>query len=132
MFHTTNGCESWDEITDVEPAVFGFAVAVHPRDPQTAWFVPAIKDEFRIPKGAKFVVTKTTDGAQSFRQISQGLPTEKAYDIVFRHALEVDETGDRLVMGSTTGNLWISEDSGESWQNVSSNMPPIYAVRFVS
>ncbi|MDZ4656733.1 MAG: hypothetical protein SH868_04045, partial [Bythopirellula sp.] len=132
MFHSTNGCESWEEITGVEPAVFGFAVAVHPRDPLTAWFVPATKDEFRIPKDAKFVVTKTTDGAKSFRQISAGLPAEKAYDIVFRHALDVDETGERLVMGSTTGNLWISEDGGESWQNVSSNLPPVYAVRFVS
>jgi hypothetical protein len=34
-------------------------------------------------------------------------------------------------MGSTTGNLWISEDSGESWQSVSTNLPPVYAVRFV-
>jgi hypothetical protein len=34
-------------------------------------------------------------------------------------------------MGSTTGNVWISEDSGESWASVSSNMPPVYAVRFV-
>jgi photosystem II stability/assembly factor-like uncharacterized protein len=131
MFHTTNGCEQWEEIKDVEPAVFGFAVAVHPQDPKTAWFVPATKDEFRVPKDAKFVVTKTTDGGKTFRQISAGLPTEKAYDIVFRHALDVDATGERLVMGSTTGNLWISEDSGESWQSVSGNLPPVYAVRFV-
>lgn len=132
MFHTTNCCEKWEEITDVEPAVFGFAVAAHPHDPQTAWFVPATKDEFRIPKDGKFVVTKTTDGAKSFRQITAGLPAEKAYDIVFRHALDVDESGNRLAMGSTTGNLWISEDSGESWQNVSTHLPPVYSVRFVS
>ena len=28
---------------------FGFAVAAHPRDPLTAWFVPAEKDMRRIP-----------------------------------------------------------------------------------
>ena len=31
------------------PSTFGFAVAVHPRDPDTAWFVPAESDELRVP-----------------------------------------------------------------------------------
>ena len=34
-------------------------------------------------------------------------------------------------MGSTTGALWTSDDSGESWDLVSAHLPPIYAVRFV-
>ena len=34
------------------------------------------------------------------------------------------------MMGSTTGNLWASADAGESWQSISCNLPPIYAVRF--
>jgi len=49
---------------------------------------------------------------------------------VFRHALDVDETGSRLVCGSTTGNVWITEDGGDSWQTVSSTLPPVYALRF--
>jgi len=32
-------------------------------------------------------------------------------------------------MGSTTGGLWGSADGGDSWQTVSSTLPPIYAVR---
>jgi len=42
----------------------------------------------------------------------------------------VDDSGDVLAVGSTTGNLWISEDGGDSWQTISSNLPPIYCVRF--
>jgi hypothetical protein len=53
-----------------------------------------------------------------------------AYDLVFRHALDVDEAGSRLAFGSTTGSLWVSEDRGDSWTTVSSNLPPIYSVRF--
>ncbi len=130
IFHSTDGSENWEEITGVEPAVFGFAVAVHPHEPSTAWFVPGVKDELRVPKDANFVVTKTTDGGTTFRQISTGLPSEDAYDIVLRHALDVDSTGNLLAMGSTTGNCWVSEDSGESWQVVSTHFPPVYAVRF--
>jgi hypothetical protein len=33
-------------------------------------------------------------------------------------------------MGSTTGGLWISENSGDTWGEVSTTLPPIYAVRF--
>jgi hypothetical protein len=42
----------------------------------------------------------------------------------------VDESGDRLAFGSTTGGLWASEDGGESWATVASHLPPVYAVRF--
>ena len=42
----------------------------------------------------------------------------------------IDETGKKLVMGSTTGNLWISENGGEAWKQVSSTLPQVYAVRW--
>ena len=29
-----------------------------------------------------------------------------------------------------TGNLYVSEDRGETWQTVANNLPPIYSVRF--
>ena len=37
--------KTWHEITNAPVSRFGFAVAVHPKDPNTAWFVPAKKDE---------------------------------------------------------------------------------------
>jgi hypothetical protein len=49
---------------------------------------------------------------------------------VFRHSLDVDESGDRLAFGSTTGSVWVSENGGDSWQTISTNLPPVYAVRF--
>ena len=38
--------------------------------------------------------------------------------------------GRSLLMGSTTGGLWATQDAGDSWQTVSLNLPPIFAVRF--
>ena len=114
----------------MKPSVFGFAVAVHPRDPDTAWFVPATKDEKRIPVTGKVVVNRTTDGGKNFKTLTKGLPQQHAYDLVFRHALDIDETGERLAFGSTTGSLWISEDGGDSWQTISNHLPPVYTVRF--
>ncbi|WP_428409867.1 WD40/YVTN/BNR-like repeat-containing protein [Hyphococcus sp.] len=129
IFLSRDGAETFVEFKDVKPAVFGFAVAAHPHDPDTAWLVPGIKDEYRVPVDAKLVVNKTTDGGKSFAPQSKGLP-DPSYDLVYRHALDVDETGDRLIMGSTTGNLWASDDGGQSWRHLSAHLPPIAQVAF--
>jgi len=130
IFHSTNAGRQWREIENVQPSAFGFAVVVHPRDPNMAWFVPGVKDECRVPVDGKLVVTRTRDGGETFESLSEGLPSSDCYDIVFRHALDIDASGDRLAMGSTTGSLWISEDGGDSWQTVSTHLPPIHCVRF--
>jgi photosystem II stability/assembly factor-like uncharacterized protein len=129
IFRSTDGAASWSELK-ASPSSFGFAVAVHPRLPDTAWFVPAIKDEKRIPVEGRLVVTRTRDGGRSFEALSRGLPQAWAYDLVLRHALDVDASGDRLLFGSTTGNLWVSEDQGDSWSALANHLPPIYCVKF--
>ncbi len=130
VFRSIDAGETWNDVTTVKPSIFGFAVVVHPDDPDTAWFVPAVKDECRIPVDGKLVVARTRDGGRTFETLGRGLPQEHAYDLVYRHALDVDETGDHLAMGSTTGGLWISENAGDSWSCVSATLPPIYQVLF--
>ena len=132
VFRTTDGGRRWAEVTAIRPSKFGFAVAVHPRDADTAWFVPAVKDERRVPVDGKMVVARTKDGGRSFEVLREGLPQEHAYDLVYRHGLAVDGTGERLAMGSTTGSLWASDDSGSSWRLLSAHLPPIYQVLFGS
>ncbi|CAN5568169.1 exo-alpha-sialidase [soil metagenome] len=131
MFKSTDGGSSWNEIRDVAPSTFGFAVAAHPKDPDTAWFVPAISDEVRVPVDGRMVVTRTRDGGRSFGAFGAGLPAENAWHLVYRHGLDVDETGERLALGSTTGSLWVSEDGGDQFSEVSNDLPPIACVRFV-
>ena len=130
IFVSSDEGQTFTEITEAGPSTFGFATAVHPRDPDTAWFVPEIKDEKRIPAGGRLVVTRTRDGGRTFETLSAGLPQSHAYDVVYRHALALDPAGERLAIGSTTGGLWVSEDQGDHWQMVSHTLPPIYAVRF--
>lgn len=130
IFRCADDLQSWQEIADVQPSVFGFGVAVHPADPDTAWFVPAVKDELRVPADAALVVTRTRDGGETFEVLREGLPQRDAYDIVLRHALDVSADGERLAFGSTTGGLWVSEDQGDSWREAAAHLPPIHAVRF--
>jgi hypothetical protein len=131
IYHTIDGCESWHEVK-AKPSSFGFAVVVHPRDPQTAWFVPAVKDECRVPVDAKVSVARTRDGGKTFDVLTRGLPQQNAYHIVYRHSLDVDASGQSLAFGSTTGSVWTSDDGGDGWECLSTDLPPIYCVRFAA
>lgn len=130
IFRSTASGSDWREVSDVPPSAFGFAVAVHPGDPRTAWFVPAVKDQQRIPVDGKVVVTRTRDGGGSFELLTEGLPQRDAYDLVYRHGLAIDASGNRLAFGSTTGGVWISEDGGDRWLGLDARLPPIHAVTF--
>ena len=72
IFVSSDEGKTFSEITGVEPSAFGFPVVVHPREPDTAWFVPEIKDEKRIPREGKLVVTRTRDGGKKLRCPDQG------------------------------------------------------------
>jgi hypothetical protein len=128
IFVSSDAGRSFVELREAGPSTFGFPVAVHPQYPDTAWFVPGIKDEKRIPVGGRLVVTRTRDGGATFESLTHGLPQHHAYDVVYRHGLALDPSGNRLAMGSTTGGLWISEDQGDTWAEVTHSLPPIYAV----
>jgi len=131
IFKSTDNLTSWQAVEPVAPSAFGFAVAVHPQDPNTAWFVPAVKDELRIPVDGKLVVNRTRDGGKTFTASGNGLPQDQAYDLVYRHCLEVAPDGKQLAFGSTTGSLFFSEDQGDSWQTLNAHLPPIFCVRWV-
>lgn len=130
IFRSGDDGRNWTEIQNVQPSAFGFAVAVHPQDPETAWFVPAQSDEKRVPVKGELVVNRTRDGGRSFETLRRGLPQRHAYHLVYRHALDVDPSGQRLAFGSTTGGLWVSEDGGDTWRCPASHLPPVYCVRW--
>ncbi|MBL8628650.1 MAG: hypothetical protein JNM81_03410, partial [Rhodospirillaceae bacterium] len=125
IFRSTDNLQSWHEITTAPISSFGFAVAVHPKNADVAWFVPAKKDEDRFPVDGNVVVNRTKDGGKSFETLKKGLPQGNAFDLIYRHGLAVDDTGNELAMGSTTGSLWSTGDGGDSWQLISAHLPPI-------
>ncbi|MFL6658910.1 MAG: WD40/YVTN/BNR-like repeat-containing protein [Massilia sp.] len=130
MWRSVDNGLHWQEITGVPVSHFGFAVAAHPQDGNTAWFAPAEADQRRIPCEAAMAVTRSSDGGRSFDVLRDGLPQQQCYDLVYRHGLAVSADGQHLLMASTTGGVWSSDNGGSSWQTMSTTMPPVYAVCF--
>ncbi len=129
VFTSVDGAKSWKRVSKQDVAVhFGFPIVADAKDGKTAWVVPLRSDQERMTLDGGLFVARTSDGGESWQTFRQGLPKEHCYDVVYRHAL--DASGDRVCFGSTTGNVYVSEDRGESWACVGNNLPPVHSVRF--
>lgn len=127
VFRSTDAGRQWQDVS-IKPVYFGFPIVVDEKDADTAWVVPGISDEIRMAVDGALFVGRTEDGGKTWQHLRQGLPQENCYDIVFRHALDLD--GDQLIFGSTCGNLFYSDNRGDSWENIGNYFPPIYSARF--
>ncbi|GJM35164.1 MAG: hypothetical protein DHS20C18_41650 [Saprospiraceae bacterium] len=129
IFRSSNAAQQWDDITQKDgPAKFGFAIAVAEDNPDQAWVAPAVSDTHRVAIDGALCISRTDDGGKTWQDFRKGLPQENCYDIVYRHGLA--NTGDWVVFGTTTGNIFISDDRGYHWQVLSNYLPMIYSVQF--
>lgn len=128
VYYSADGARSWRKVSKPEQGVhFGFPVTADAKNGRTAWLVPGRSDQQRMAIDGGLFVARTDDGGETWRALRRGLPQECAYDVVYRHAL-ANKDG-VVAFGSTTGNLYISEDGGEGWEAAANNLPPIYSVR---
>lgn len=129
VFYSEDGAQTWSKVSIPERGVhFGFPVAVDAQNGRTAWVIPAQADMARMAINGGLCVARTQDGGQSWQTFRTGLPQEHAYDLVLRHGMDI--AGDCLCFGTTTGNVYLSEDRGETWHCLGHNFPPVYSVRF--
>ena len=129
VYRTDNMAEDWIDIgEDRLPSRFGFPIAVHPIDPRIVYVVLEESDEYRMSVDGKFAVWRSVDSGGSWQRMTKGLP-EKAHLVVLREAMATDTFGDAgIYVGTNTGQLFYSRDSGESWELLADYLPPIQSV----
>ena len=128
MYRTLDGGDSWERNEDGLPSGFGFPIAVD--DGGKALFAaPQESDEHRVPAGGVLQVFRSTDGGDSWRPASRGLPDHHAYGTVLRGAMAVDSLDPAGVyFGTTSGSVHVSRDLGENWTNLPVALPRILHV----
>ncbi len=128
VFYSNDGAASWRKVSRPEQGVhFGFPVSADADDGRVAWLVPGRSDQQRMAIDGSLFVARTEDGGETWKQLRDGLPQESAYDVVYRHSL-ANRDG-VVAFGTTTGNLYVSDDRGDRFTAVAHNLPPIYSVR---
>ena len=126
--------EEWVRIGGHMPAEIGdigLPLALHPRDPDTAWVIPMDGSTVwpRVSPGGKPAVYATRDAGETWQRLDAGLPREQAWFTVKRQAFCADARAPAgLYFGTTSGSLWASNDEGAHWRCAARDLPEIYAV----
>jgi photosystem II stability/assembly factor-like uncharacterized protein len=130
LYRSDNRGQSWTDIANGVPSDFGFAMAIHPEDPDSAWIVPLESDQFRCTPEGKLRVYRTRDAGKRWQAMTRGLPQKGAYETVLRDAMAVDSLDPAGVyFGTRSGKLFGSTDEGKKWKALLDGLPPIVAVK---
>lgn len=130
LYRSDDWGDSWQDIANGVPSDFGFAMAMHPHDPDSVYILPIEADVFRVVPEAKLRVYRTRDAGASWHPLANGLPQEDAYECVLRDAMSVDQADPAGVyFGTRSGKVFASNDEGESWQLVADTLPPVVCVK---
>jgi hypothetical protein len=130
LYRSDDWGDSWHDIANGVPSDFGFAMQMHPHDPDTVYIVPIEADMFRATPEAKLRVYRTKNAGASWQPLTKGLPQHDAYENVLRDALTADSFDSAgIYFGTRSGKLFASRDEGDSWEELADGLPPIVCVK---
>jgi photosystem II stability/assembly factor-like uncharacterized protein len=130
LYRSDDWGDSWVDVANGVPSDFGFAMQMHPHDPDTVYIVPIQSDEFRCTPEAKLRVYRTRDAGASWAPLTTGLPQANAYETVLRDALTAD-THDAagIYFGTKSGKVYASADGGDTWTCLADALPSVCCVK---
>ena len=132
LYRSNDGGASWKDVANGVPSDFGFAMAIHPHDPDTVYVVPLESDEFRATPEGRLRVYRTRNAGRSWRALTRGLPQQGAFETVLRDALATAPTHPAGVyFGTRSGCVWGSRNNGDAWELVHRGLPPVACVKAV-
>ena len=130
LYRSDDWGDSWQDIANGVPSDFGFAMQMHPHDPDTVYIVPLESDMFRCTPEAKLRVYRTTDAGASWEPLTDGLPQKNAYETVLRDAMTADSFDSAgIYFGTRSGKLFGSMDAGATWREIADSLPPVVCVK---
>lgn len=128
VWRSTNGGDLWEKIENGLPSRFGFPMVIHPTQTDTLFTAPQESDEYRFAKDGRLTVYRTDDAGDSWYETRAGLP-DNAYVGVLRQAMAIDSMDEAgLYMGTNSGQVFFSNDTGKTWNAIPCTLPRIKSV----
>lgn len=112
---TFDGGTTWENISNGLPDRYITSLAISPEDDQTLYVtLSGFTNLDYTPH-----VFKTTDGGQTWNDLSSNLPNIPANDLII-----IPNQGGELLVLATDMNVWYSEDDGSTWDILGNDLPP--------
>jgi photosystem II stability/assembly factor-like uncharacterized protein len=129
VMRTDDAGESWREVSGNLPSDFGFAIDVHPHEPETIYVVPIKSDSEHVPPDGKLRVYRSRTGGNEWEALTNGLPQSNCYVNILRDAMAVDSLDlPGIYFGTTGGQVYASADAGDSWDAIVRDFPAVLSV----
>jgi serine/threonine protein kinase len=130
LYRSNDHAENWTDIANGVPSDFGFAMAMHPRNPDCVYIVPVESDEFRCTCDGRLRIYRTRTAGASWEPLIRGLPQKSAHETVLRDAMTVDSFNPvGIYFGTRSGKLFGSIDEGKTWEKILEGLPPVVCIR---
>ncbi len=129
VMRSDNGGELWHEVSGNLPTDFGFPIEVHAHEPDTVYVVPIKSDSEHYPPEGKLRVYRSRSGGNEWEALTKGLPQSDCYVNILRDAMSTDTLDPcGIYFGTTGGQVYCSADSGDNWQPIVRDLPPVLSV----
>ncbi len=129
VMRSDNGGDQWYEVSGNLPSDFGFPIQVHAHEPETVYVVPITSDAHHFPPDGKLRVYRSRTGGNEWEALTNGLPQADCYVNVLRDAMAVDTMEScGVYFGTSGGQVYASPDSGDHWQTIVHDLPPIMSI----
>jgi photosystem II stability/assembly factor-like uncharacterized protein len=129
VMRTDDAGEQWSEVSGNLPTDFGFVIDVHAHEPETIYVVPIKSDSEHYPMDGALRVYRSKSGGNEWEALTKGLPQQNCYVNVLRDAMSIDSLDKcGVYFGTTGGQVYASADSGDSWNAIVQNLPPVVSV----
>ena len=130
LYRSDDHAETWSDIANGVPSDFGFAMVVHPKNPDCIYVVPVESDEFRCTCDGRLRIYRTRNSGASWEPLVRGLPQKGAHETVLRDAMTADSQSPvGIYFGTRSGKLFGSSDEGRTWQKILEGLPPVACIR---
>src|SRR5436309_10526069 len=130
LYRSDDNAENWKDIANGVPSDFGFAMVIHPKNPDWVYIVPVESDQFRCACDGRLRVYRTRNAGTSWEPLMRGLPQKRAYETVLRDAMTADSFDPvGIYFGTRSGQIFGSRDEGRTWQRILDGLPSVVCIR---
>jgi tRNA A-37 threonylcarbamoyl transferase component Bud32/photosystem II stability/assembly factor-like uncharacterized protein len=130
LYRSEDRGQSWQDIGQGVPSDFGYAMVMHPHDPDCVYIVPIESDEFRCTPEGRLRVYRTRNAGESWEALTRGLPQKGAFETVLRDGMTTDSLDPAgIYFGTRSGRLYASADEGKNWNRIVEGLPPVVCVK---